>query len=77
MFKLGTYKVAHHSFPGGYPFYYYVRSELNGGIEMIACPSCVNQNRVGKNVEVKQEINYESEIFCDVCDKKIESAYGE
>jgi len=74
LFKLGTNKVAHHSFPGGYPFYYHIRSNLN--IE-VACPSCVNQNRVGKDVEVKQEINYEYEIFCDVCDKQIESAYGE
>lgn len=69
-------KVDHHTFPGGYPLFYYVKSD-DGHLH--ACPSCVNQNRVGKNVkQVKSHINYEDEtLTCDVCEKPIESAYGE
>lgn len=68
--------VEHYAFPGGYPLFYYVRSD-DGHLH--CCPSCVNQNRVGTNVaSCEGHINYEDEtLTCDVCEKKIESAYGE
>ena len=67
-------KVSHYAFPGGYPLFYYVES-YDGKFH--SCPSCVNQNRIGKNVDCcKGHINYEDEtLTCDVCEKKIESAY--
>ena len=69
-------KVAHHAFPGGYPMFYYVKSDDG---ELHSCPSCVNRNRTGKNVTARQGyINYEDDtLTCDVCENKIESAYGE
>jgi hypothetical protein len=68
-------KVSHYAFPGGYPLFYYVES-YDGKFH--SCPSCVNQNRIGKNVDCcKGHINYEDEtLTCDVCEKQIESAYG-
>ena len=74
-------KVAHYTFPvssssvGGYPLFYYIKSDDG---EFHSCPSCVNQNRVGKNVTARlSHINYEDEnLTCEVCEKKIESAYG-
>jgi hypothetical protein len=68
-------KVAHHAFPGGYPLFYYVESDDG---QMHSCPSCVNQNKVGKAVKICEgHINYEDEsLTCDVCEKRIESAYG-
>ena len=67
-------KVAHHAFPGGYPMFYYVES-ADGKFH--SCTSCVNQNRIGRNVDcVKGHINYEDEnLTCDICEKQIESAY--
>jgi hypothetical protein len=71
-----TKPVAHHCFPGGYPLFYYVESDDG---KFHSCPSCVNQNRVGKNVKtLKAHINYEDDsLTCEVCEKRVESAYGE
>jgi hypothetical protein len=68
--------VEHYAFPGGYPLFYYVESDDG---QMHSCPSCVNQNKVGKAVKIcKGHINYEDEtLTCDVCEKRIESAYGD
>ena len=69
-------KVAHYAFPGGYQIFYYVESDDG---RMHTCPSCVNQNRVGKNVKIcKGHINYEDDtLTCDVCEKKIPASYGD
>jgi len=55
--------------------FYYVES-TDGKFH--SCPSCVNQNRIGKNVDCcKAYINYEDDtLFCEVCEKQIKSAYG-
>lgn len=68
-------KVARYAFPGGYPLFYFVESDDG---QMHCCPSCVNQNKVGKAVKIcKGHINYEDDsLTCDVCEKRIESAYG-
>jgi hypothetical protein len=67
--------VAHVTFPGGYPLFYYVESDDG---KLHSCPSCVNQNRVGRNVKaVVGHINYEdTTLICDICEKTIESAYS-
>ena len=66
-------KVDHYCFPGGYPLFYFVRSDDG---EFHSCPSCVNQNRIGKNAETKGYANYEDEnLYCEVCDNRIEAAY--
>jgi hypothetical protein len=66
-------KVAHYAFPGGYPIACYVDSDDG---EFNACVSCVNQNRVGKNADIQEHINWEDQnMCCEVCEKQIESAY--
>jgi hypothetical protein len=69
-------KVPSYAFPGGYPLFYYIESD-DGRFH--SCPSCVNQNRIGRNVDCcKAYINYEDDtLYCEVCEKQIESAYGE
>ena len=68
-------KVEAYAWPGGYPLFHYVESDDG---KFHSCTSCVNGNRVGKNVTCcKSYINYEDEtLTCEVCEKKIESAYG-
>jgi len=57
-------KVAHYAWPGGYPLFYYVESD-DGRFH--SCPSCVNQNRIGKNVDCcKAYINYEDDTLFTV-----------
>ena len=67
--------VAHVTFPGGYPLFYYVESDDG---KLHSCPSCVNQNRVGRNVKaVVGHVNYENDnITCEICEKTIEPAYS-
>lgn len=69
-------KVEKYAFPGGYPLFYYVESDDG---KFHSCPSCINRNRVGKNViRCDGHINYEDDsLYCEVCNKQIESAYGE
>jgi len=65
--------VEHYAWPGGYPIGCLVESD--DGV-FNACPSCVNQNRVGKNADIQEHINWEDEdMVCEVCEKKIECAY--
>ena len=68
-----TEKVPHFAFPGGYPLFYVVKSDDG---ENSCCPSCVNQNRVGKNVAGRVgHINWEDDgLYCDVCNRHIEPA---
>ena len=68
-------KVEKYAFPGGYPLFYYVESDVG---KFHSCPSCINRNRVGKNVtRCDGHINYEDDsLYCEVCNKQIESAYG-
>ena len=67
-------KVDHYAWPGAYPMFYYVKSDDG---EFHSCPSCVNQNRVGKNVtKCDGYANYEdADLTCEVCGKQIEAAY--
>jgi hypothetical protein len=72
-----------YAWPGGYPLYYLTS---DGGV---LCPACVTKERQqifrsthehahdGWAVEAV-DVNYEdSELYCDNCNKRIESAYAE
>jgi hypothetical protein len=75
-------QVESFAWPGGYPVFF--MCEDNG----VLCPACVNENRklidVAERDQDKQwnvvatGINYEDDsLYCDHCNKQIESAYGE
>jgi hypothetical protein len=72
------------AWPGGYPLYYLTYDNA------VLCPACVNAEIVRVDAEIKSQdrndqfrvvgadVNYEdTSLFCDNCDKLIESAYGE
>ena len=69
----------HVSWPGGYPLYYVTK---DGGI---LCPECCNKNLTLLNdpddpqwYVVDCYANWEdTELTCDHCNNKIESAYGD
>lgn len=82
--KLESGKLMSYAFPGGYPIFYVTKDSG------ILCPDCVNANlgqclgETEGGSEYKQwqlagyDINYEdNSLYCDHCNKKIESAYGE
>lgn len=68
-----------HAWPGGYPIYY-ITADCG-----TLCPDCVNKNLKLLNDKndkqwyvVGAECNYENDsLYCDNCNKQIESAYGE
>ena len=65
--------------PGGYPLFYIT---IDNGI---LCPKCCNENKELLNDEydsqwfvIAYDVNWEDEkMYCDHCNEKIESAYGE
>ena len=62
-------KLPDFAWPGGYPMYY-----INDRGEAF-CPDCANK---GGHDEVNGEANWENtDLYCDDCGKRIESAYGE
>ena len=68
-------KVPHFTTVGCYPLFYYVESDKG---KFHSCPSCINNDAVGNISRCDTHVNYEDEtLTCEVCEKKIESAYGE
>lgn len=62
--------LASHAFPGGYPLYYL------GHDNAVLCPKCANKEALLSLVG--RDINYEdSDLRCEECGKRIESAYAE
>lgn len=69
------------AWPGGYPVYHVV---ADGGV---LCAKCANENSRNTDPEypddnqwrvVASEVNWEdAHLFCDHCNERIESAYGE
>ena len=65
--------------PGGYPLFYITKDYG------ILCPKCCNKNKELLNDEydpqwfvIDYEVNWEDgELYCDHCNEKIESTYGE
>jgi hypothetical protein len=68
-----------YAWPGGYPLYY-MTADCG-----ILCPDCMNDNlELTKDKDDKQwyviaaNANYEDQdLWCDNCNKQIESAYGD
>jgi hypothetical protein len=73
-----------YAWPGGYPIYYLVADDG------ILCPSCANTEKAVRLAEqddspdfdqwriVAGDINWEaSDLYCDNCNERIQSAYGE
>lgn len=76
----GTFQS--YAFPGGYPIYYLCE---DGGI---LCPTCANDNKALVAVAAQDNdkqwniiaanVNYEDDtLYCDHCNKRIESAYND
>lgn len=69
----------YYAFPGGYPIFYVTKDSA------ALCPECANKNKKltfdqhdSQWFIVAADVNYEDEnLYCDHCNKKIESAYGE
>jgi hypothetical protein len=65
------------AWPGHYPMFYLAAD--NG----VLCPKCANGYREGRDTEeqlkpVHGDVNWEdSDLTCENCSKRIESAYGE
>lgn len=75
-----TGKLPAFAWPGGYPVFYVTSDSA------ALCPDCVNdpsnpvhENGLSDGWKVDDyAINYEdSQLFCDHCNKRIESAYAE
>ena len=74
-----------YAWPGGYPVYYLAKDafrhddgtlEAFKGSEHVACPACVGPGH--DSIVTAQDINWEdTDLHCDECGKRIESAYAE
>ena len=67
-----------YAWPGGYPIFYIT---ADSGV---LCPDCANNSEQTRDPVdpqwrlMGQDVNYEDpNLFCDHCDKRIESAYAE
>jgi hypothetical protein len=61
-----------YAWPGGYPLFYV------DAIMTVLCPFCANGNNEFSEKLVDYDCNWEdSELFCDNCNERIESAYGD
>ena len=67
--------LPHHAWPGGYPIFY-----VNQCCEVF-CPSCANEivkEDETDDIVTDYDCNWEdSQMYCDQCSKRIESAYAE
>ena len=63
-------KLPAYAWPGGYPIYYVTEDGLT------VCPTCANDET--SDDVVAADVNYEdAALYCDDCNKRIESAYAE
>ena len=85
-----TLKPIKYAWPGGYPVYYLAERgwrDIETGILDWAhhnreidtcCASCASKASEYDLILIGQEANYEdTELYCDVCNERIESAYAE
>lgn len=64
-------KLVSYAWPGGYPVWYITKDSLT------ICPDCANKVDTS-DPPIACDVNWEdSELFCDDCGKRIESAYAE
>jgi hypothetical protein len=64
-----------HSTVGGYPLWYLQEIDKKGWSCRTLCPTCANNLCQEEPVWLIECVNYESELYCDECSEKIESAY--
>lgn len=66
-----------YAWPGGYPIFYLAKD--NG----VLCPECANafkpeRDNADQLEPIAADVNYEdSALYCEHCNKRIESAYAE
>jgi len=81
-------KPIKYAWPGGYPVFYLARegyrNDETGELELsrydrsefICCADCAA--KPSDRILITYNVNWEDkDLFCEVCDQKIESAYGE
>ena len=68
-----------YAWPGGYPVYYLIQEfEKPYGTIDCFCPDCTPRFLGGNDVVISAEVNWEDpQLYCDSCQKRIESAYAE
>jgi len=65
-------KLPSFAWPGGYPIFYIDRDGT------AICPRCANHKRWYDKRIIGADINYEDDsLYCENCNKRIESAYAE
>jgi hypothetical protein len=70
-------ELPRYAWPGGYPMYYLAKD--NG----VLCPKCANAFNPERDNDAQLEpveygVNYEdSQLYCENCNVRIESAYAE
>ena len=81
-YELENGELQAYAWPGGYPVFYVT---ADGGV---LCPTCASCKEVRQAViecpdddqwrVVAADVNYEDDaLFCDNCNERIESAYGD
>jgi hypothetical protein len=79
-----------YAWPGGYPVFYLARqgyrNDETGELEysqydrseFVCCPKCAGNTADSDIILVASDVNWEDlELYCDMCSKRIESAYAE
>ena len=67
-------KLPAYAWPGGYPLFYLDSDNC------VLCPDCANESEHGEpNMQpVAYGVNWEDDsLYCEECNRRIESAYGE
>jgi len=68
-------KLPKYAWPGGYPMFYL------DGEDSVLCPDCANKYHDDIDYVLRPrtcDINWEDDsLYCDQCQERIESAYGE
>jgi hypothetical protein len=70
-------KLPAYAWPGGYPMYYLAKDNR------VLCPKCANEFTPDRDNDEQLEpvaygVNWEdSALYCEHCNARIESAYGE
>jgi len=68
-----------YTFPGLYPIFYVASENARPlGTLYVVCAKCGNTDRHNRKNIIGYDVNYDdASLYCDVCDNKIESAYGD
>lgn len=72
-------KPVPYAWPGGYPIYYLIDSEdMRGRNTAVSCHACIPRYLGSDDVVTDSAINWEdAELYCELCNDRIESAYAE